>query len=457
MIVPSDVRSIIGQSVYKISTGETDEHRAVVKAAPIITGIKDRIRAARVTLKKPIEARAESLAEAYRAAQASDPASAQAFVLTDVIAFVLEQQGHSWAEYGRQVREAGYDAYGGLQRLPNGEATARAADAITHPTTQFLRYFEEWKPHAGLVPRCLDQACATLKQFAAAVRQPIETLEAKHVQAWADSLIDATREVGTSAKTVKRKLSELRNYWRYLQSLGVVPEERLPFDHRRVKDPPHRRKTKEERRQCFQAVDIVRLWREAEQRGDSVLSYAIRIAAYSGARLEGPCELKATDIRVDPETGIEFMRMSDAKTESGDRFVPIHSQIVPLIKTLVKDARRNQGYLLRINANNKYNERGSLVGKRFGILKTKLGFDSRFVFHSMRKTVANMFENAECPEGVAADVVGHLKPTMTYGLYSGITKMDLRSRWMEQAIRYPAITDVRHPAPGQTAGHPSPP
>ena len=85
------------------------------------------------------------------------------------------------------------------------------------------------------------------------------------------------------------------------------------------------------------------------------------------------------------------------------------------------------------------------MGKRFGILKTKLGFDSRYVFHSMRKTVANMFENAECPEGVAADVVGHLKPTMTYGLYSGITKMDLRARWMEQAIRYPTVTDVRHP------------
>ena len=343
LIVPADVRAVLGQSVYKVSTGETDEHRAVIKAAPIIAEIKDRIRVARATLKKPAEARAESLAEAYRAAQASDPASAQAFVLTDVIAFVLEQQGHSWAEYGRQVREAGYDAYSGLLRLPNGDATARAADAITHPTTPFLRHFEEWKPRAGLVPRCLDQACATLKQFAAAVRQPIETLEAKHVQAWVDGLIDATSEVGTSAKTVKRKLSELRNYWRYLQSVGVVPEERLPFDHRRVRDPPHRRKSKEDRRQRFQAVDIVRLWREAEQRGDLVLSYAIRIAAYSGARLEGPCELKATDIRTDPNTGIAFMRMSDAKTESGDRFVPIHSQIALLIKTWRKALTRTRG------------------------------------------------------------------------------------------------------------------
>ena len=111
LIVPADVRPVLGQSVYKISTGETDEHRAVVKAAPIIAGIKDRIRAARATLKKPIETTAEELAEAYRARQSSDPASGQAFVLSEVITFVLQQQGHSWADYGRQVREAGYDAY----------------------------------------------------------------------------------------------------------------------------------------------------------------------------------------------------------------------------------------------------------------------------------------------------------------------------------------------------------
>ena len=379
------------------------------------------------------------MAEAYRARQSADPASAQAFVLTDVIAFVLAQNGHSWADYGRHVREAGYDAYAGLRRLPNGEATAAVIDAIT--TTPFLKYLDDWKPHAGLVPRCLDQAVATLRQFAVWVKQPIEALEPKHVQAWVDALINSHGDAGISAKTMNRKLSELRNYWRYLKSHEVVAEDRLPFDHRRVKDPPHRRKTKEDRRQRFQAEDIVRLWKDAERRGDLNLSYAIRIAAFSGARLEGPCELKTTDIRVDPDTGISFMRMCD-KTEAGDRFVPIHPEITTLIRKLVKDADTNGGYLLHINAHNKYNERGALIGKRFGILKSKHGFDTRFVFHSIRKTVANMFENAECPEGVAADVVGHVKPTMTYGLYSGITKMDLRASWMARAICYPASSSA---------------
>ena len=163
-----------------------------------------------------------------------------------MIGFVLQQQGHSWADYGRQVREAGYDAYAGFRRLTDGDAAAAAVDAITGRATPFLRSLDDWRPHAGLVPRCLDQAIATLKQFSSAVKQPIEALEAKHIQAWVDALMTPNGDAGISAKTVNRKLSELRNYWRYLQSIAVVAEDRLPFDHRRVKDPPHRRKTKEE-------------------------------------------------------------------------------------------------------------------------------------------------------------------------------------------------------------------
>jgi hypothetical protein len=39
---------------------------------------------------------------------------------------------------------------------------------------------------------------------------------------------------------------------------------------------------------------------------------------------------------------------------------------------------------------------------------------------------------------VAADIIGHNKPTMTNGLYGGETRMDLRARWLAKAIRYPS-------------------
>ena len=73
LIVPADVRPLIGQSVFKISTGETDEHRAVGKAGPIIAGLKERIRTARATLRTPVETQAEELAAAYQARHTADP------------------------------------------------------------------------------------------------------------------------------------------------------------------------------------------------------------------------------------------------------------------------------------------------------------------------------------------------------------------------------------------------
>ena len=73
-------------------------------------------------------------------------------------------------------------------------------------------------------------------------------------------------------------------------------------------------------------------------------------------------------------------------------------------------------------------QRADVLGKRFGRLKTKLGFPPTKVFHSLRKTFITMCEQAEAPEGVVADIVGHEKQTMTYGLYSGGSSIMQRAR-----------------------------
>jgi integrase len=71
-------------------------------------------------------------------------------------------------------------------------------------------------------------------------------------------------------------------------------------------------------------------------------------------------------------------------------------------------------------------DEGQAVGKRFGRLKSKLGFGSLKVFHSIRKTATTVFEQAGVSEGTTADIVGHEKGTITYGLYSGGTSIDQR-------------------------------
>lgn len=41
------------------------------------------------------------------------------------------------------------------------------------------------------------------------------------------------------------------------------------------------------------------------------------------------------------------------------------------------------------------------------------------MFHSIRKTVVTLLEDAGVSENLTADIMGHEKPRITYGLYSG--------------------------------------
>nr|RDS94676.1 hypothetical protein DWF04_18535 [Cereibacter sphaeroides f. sp. denitrificans] len=59
-----------------------------------------------------------------------------------------------------------------------------------------------------------------------------------------------------------------------------------------------------------------------------------------------------------------------------------------------------------------------------------------YVFHSIRKTVATKLENAGVAENVAADILGHEKPNITFGLYSGGTSLEVRQAAIE-LIDYP--------------------
>ncbi len=84
MVVPVDVRDIIGQSVLKVPTGHTDEHRTATVAAPIIAQLQDRIRTAREAGKRLEQITAEQLAERYRAERETDPEKAKITKITDV-------------------------------------------------------------------------------------------------------------------------------------------------------------------------------------------------------------------------------------------------------------------------------------------------------------------------------------------------------------------------------------
>ena len=70
-------------------------------------------------------------------------------------------------------------------------------------------------------------------------------------------------------------------------------------------------------------------------------------------------------------------------------------------------------------------------------MKTRLGYPRAYTFHSIRHSVAHLFERKKVWETIAADILGHAKPSMTYGLYAGDTYMGDRKEAIEAALVYP--------------------
>jgi integrase len=90
---------------------------------------------------------------------------------------------------------------------------------------------------------------------------------------------------------------------------------------------------------------------------------------------------------------------------------------------------------------NQYGNLGDSLSKRFGRLKTSMGYSSGSeVFHSIRKTLITLLENAGVPEGIAADIAGHEKQSMTYGLYSMGSMLEIKREALAKAS-YPAPLD----------------
>lgn len=169
-------------------------------------------------------------------------------------------------------------------------------------------------------------------------------------------------------------------------------------------------------------------------KGDPQLTMLITIAMYTGARIEEIAMLRKSDVNVGEETII----IRGTKTSAAYRIVPIHPVLMPLFSVLPVTDKEDQGFVIPGLTIDKRGERGKALGKRFGRLKTAAGFKGRQrCFHSIRKTVATQFEQAAVLEGVAADILGHEKQTMTYGLYSGGTSI-LQKREAIQKIKYPA-------------------
>ena len=313
------------------------------------------------------------------------------------------------------------------------EKTATDNDnvAVTKGTrTSFLKYIDDWERtrRPKMEPRQLSNYKSILLDFSLSAKELcIETITKSQVKQW----IVGVKERGLSDKTVRTKLSALNNYWRFLKYRNLAPDGIDPFDEVVERDNAM---GKEKNMFHWEKSEVVKLWQEA-QKTDPVLADLIRLAAFTGSRIEAMCKLTVSDVKTDPETNIRHLYFEKDKTTAGIRRVPIISCIEGLIDRRCANKRPND-YLFHENLTNRYGERSAAMSKRFGRFKKKHGFGKDKNFHSLRRTVATLLERANVRETVAADILGHRRPTMTYGVYAGSTTLQDRADALSKALNY---------------------
>jgi integrase len=213
-----------------------------------------------------------------------------------------------------------------------------------------------------------------------------------------------------SKKTKQNILFAGNAFWRFLITRDSgLKKIANPFqEHELPATPKGKRKNNSYR--PFEKKDIEKLYAAAKERSDPTLAALIKIAAFTGCRIEELCQLTPNRLKE------QYIEITDAKTDAGNRQIPIHKQIFILLQQLAE--RSTDGFLIPSSGKNKYGVRSDPLSKRFGRLKTSLGYDARYVFHSIRKTTATMLEHAGAPPLVIIALMGHETKQITFDIYS---------------------------------------
>jgi integrase len=223
---------------------------------------------------------------------------------------------------------------------------------------------------------------------------------------------------GRARRTVKRQLSSLSTFWRWLVSRGLA-EDNPWRDHQLGK--PKQGSV----RKGFPDDDLKKLLSgNYTDRYHATLQDLIRLALATGARLGELCELKPGDAEQRDDGW--WITVQHGKTEAARRSVPVHQSVAGIIVRRKRDATT---YLFdALEPGGPDHKRSWYVSKAFRRYREKVHIAGRLRdFHALRTTFIEVMEGAEVPEPTTKLIVGHKRASMTYGHYSKGTRVELRA------------------------------
>lgn len=365
--IPSDARVVLGRTRFAKSTGTRDKRQAINKALPILTEWQQLITTAR---ENP---------------ELIQPKPDRPVCLHDAAQELLGNwQGLAWLDQLKPSQAKLYDAIEWSEgvSLPTHMSEFIEAHYTRHRTQlEARRYILE----------------ATL------FIHTLEDLNRVNAQRWISTEELKPVNERRAVKTMQKAVGFLSEYFEWLRYRGFVSQDlQNPF-----KDLHFSKQLARPRQYLPLSLDEVLVLRQAAQAADDVLMATyIDIGRFTGMRLSEIGELSTESIVI--EGGVKCFRVRpDAKTEaSSNRLIPVAPALASCVDLKTLDLRGTS----------------NAVGKRFGRLKKLVledGSARQKCFHSIRKFVVTTLEQGGVAEGVAADLVGHEKPNITYNVYSG--------------------------------------
>jgi integrase len=258
---------------------------------------------------------------------------------------------------------------------------------------------------------------------------------------------------GLSNKTLNRYATSLGLVWQWALDRGLAGEGVVSPWTKQHRKKGERRDTE---KLPFTEGEMKKLLQDKPETdpqnvndAQSTLTWVMWIAAFSGMRLNEICSLRTTELK--KAEGVWYFDITDAKTEAGDRRVPVHSVLIKL--GLVKYAQEVEGEWLfpALKPGGPDAKRSWYLSKSFGAYRKRLQvvrMDAQgrdlVDFHSYRRSAIKCLENARVPQSEAAQVVGHERAGITFGTYNpeGLGMKALREvvekigyRWLRVAGR----------------------
>ncbi len=219
--------------------------------------------------------------------------------------------------------------------------------------------------------------------------------------------------------TIRDRLISLGGFWAWMESRNAVPNGENPWTGHKVskkknigRSPVKRAYTDDEICKLLDGNEVVKKWPTYSYLPDLIL-----IGLYTGARENEICSLLVQDIKVSEDQCI--LTITDSKTKAGIRFVGVtHPTPLAVIQRRIKGKADGAQLFHELNPGGLDDKLSASAVKAYGRYRRSCGVPDGTDFHSYRRNVITILENAGVGQVAISRYVGHKVGTLAGDSYS---------------------------------------